>query len=141
MSPLHSHPEGEFGGAPGRDPELRSLETLGHLSYLLHAVVAVGTVMPGLEVSVLLLVAAFFIDLLKRGEATGTWQASHFRWRLRTVLWAGGLYVVTAPLFLLFYLPGKLAWFAISLWFVYRILRGWMNLDAGRPVGPPPAAS
>ena len=123
--------------APADAVDMRALRTVGHVSYLLHAVVAVGAVLPGLEVSVLLLVAALLLDAIKRESAAGTWQASHFRWRIRTVLWAAGLYTVTAPLFLLFYFPGKLAWFLISLWFAYRIIRGWMNLEAGRAVGPP----
>jgi len=117
--------------------DMRALRTVGHVSYLLHAVVAVGAVLPGLEVSVLLLVAALLLDAIKRESAAGTWQASHFRWRIRTVLWAAGLYTVTAPLFLLFYFPGKLAWFLVSVWFAYRIIRGWMNLEAGRAVGLP----
>ncbi len=54
----------------------------------------------------LLLLIAFILDLVKKDEAAGTWQASHFRWRIRTVLWAGGLYLITAPLWLLFFVPG-----------------------------------
>ncbi len=53
--------------------------------------------MPGVQASVLLLLVAFIIDLVKKGDAAGTWQESHFSWRIRTVLWAGGLYLVTGP--------------------------------------------
>ena len=116
------------------DDQTRSLKSIGHVSYLLHGIVAVGAVLPGVEASVTLLVVAFLIDMVKKDAAAGTWQESHFRWRIRTVLWAGGLYTVTLPLFLLLYIPGKLAWCVISFWFVYRILRGWMNLDANRPM-------
>ncbi len=108
----------------------RSLKTIGHISYLLHAVVAVGAVLPGVQGSVLLLLIAFFLDMWKRDEARGTWQESHFSWRIRSVLWAGGLYLVTAPLWLLFLIPGWIAWAVISLWFLYRIARGWLNLSS-----------
>ena len=112
----------------------RSLKTVGNISYLLHTIVAVGAVIPGVQASVALLVVAFVIDLVKKDDAAGTWQESHFRWRIRSVLWAGGLYLVTAPLWLLLFLPGWIAWAAISIWFLYRVVRGWMNLNAGKPM-------
>jgi len=110
----------------------QSLKTVGNISYLLHTIVAVGAVLPGVQASVLLLLVAFVLDLVKKGEAEGTWQESHFRWRIRTVLWAAGLYLVTAPLWLLLLAPGWIAWGCISIWFLYRVVKGWSNLNAGR---------
>ena len=112
----------------------QSLKTIGHISYFMHAVVAVGAVLPGVQASVLLLLVAFFLDMFKRDDARGTWQESHFSWRIRSVLWAGGLYLVTAPLWLLFLLPGWIAWGIISIWFLYRIARGWLNLSSNTPM-------
>ena len=116
------------------DDTQRSLKTIGHISYLLHLVVAVGAVLPGVQGSVLLLLIAFFLDMWKRDAARGTWQESHFSWRIRSVLWAGGLYLVTAPLWLLLLVPGWIAWIVISVWFLYRIVRGWLNLSSGTPM-------
>ncbi|MCV2421721.1 DUF4870 family protein [Paucibacter sp. DJ2R-2] len=110
----------------------RSLRTVGLISYLLHTVVAVGAVLPGVQASVLLLLIAVVIDLLKRGDAAGSWQASHFSWRLRSVAWAGFLYLLTAPLWTLFLVPGWIAWVLVSIWFLYRVLRGWLAMNAGR---------
>ena len=115
----------------GRD---RHLKTIGHISYLLHAVVAVGAVLPGVQGSVLLLLIAFALDMFKRDEARGSWQESHFSWRIRSVLWAGGLYLLTAPLWLLLLVPGWIAWALISIWFLYRIARGWLNLSSNTPM-------
>jgi len=112
----------------------RTLKTVGHISYLLHLIVAVGAVIPGVQASVVLLVVAFVIDLVKKGDAAGTWQESHFGWRIRTVLWAAGLYLITSPLWLLLFLPGWIAWTLISIWFLYRIVRGWVNLNANKPM-------
>jgi uncharacterized membrane protein len=112
----------------------QSLKTIGHISYFMHAVVAVGAVLPGVQASVLLLLIAFFLDMFKRDDARGTWQESHFSWRIRTVLWAGGLYLVTAPLWLLLIVPGWIAWALISIWFLYRIARGWLNLSSNTPM-------
>jgi uncharacterized membrane protein len=119
------------------DSELeRNLRTVGHISYLLHTVVAVGAVLPAAQASVLLLLVAFILDLVKKDDARGTWQESHFSWRIRTVLWAAALYLVTAPLWVLFLVPGWIAWTIISIWFLYRVVRGWMNLKDNRPMVP-----
>jgi len=112
----------------------RSLKTVGTVSYLLHLIVAVGAVLPGVQASIALLIVAFIIDLVKKDEATGTWQESHFRWRIRSVLWAGALYVVTIPLWLLLFVPGWIAWAVISIWFLYRIVRGGLNLNGNQPM-------
>ena len=111
-----------------------SLKTVGHISYLLHTIVAVGAVLPGVQASVALLIVAFVIDLVKKDDAAGTWQESHFRWRIRTVLWAAGMYLLTLPLWLLLVLPGWIAWGLVSIWFLYRVVRGWMNLNRNQPM-------
>jgi uncharacterized membrane protein len=111
-----------------------SLVTVGHISYLLHTIVAVMAVLPGAQASVLLLLVAFILDLVKKGEARGSWHESHFSWRIRSVVWAAVLYVVTAPLWLLFLAPGWIAWVIVSLWFLYRVVRGWMNLNNRQPM-------
>jgi uncharacterized membrane protein len=116
------------------EQDQQSLKTLGHVSYLLHTIVAIGAVLPGIQASIVLLVLAFALDMFKKDEAAGSWQESHFRWRIRSVLWAGGLYLLTAPLWLLLFVPGWIAWAVISVWFLYRIVRGWMNLSNNRPM-------
>jgi uncharacterized membrane protein len=110
------------------------LKTWGWVSYVLHLVVAVAAVLPGAQVSIALLIIALVIDLVKRGDAVNTWQASHFSWRIRSVLWAGILYVLTFPLWLAFILPGWIAWGLISVWFLYRIVKGIVRMNAGRAV-------
>ena len=111
------------------------LKTVGWVSYLLHLIVAVAAVIPGANVGVALLVIALVIDLVKKGDAAGTWQESHFSWRIRTVIWAGILYVVTIPLWLLFVVPGWIAWGIISIWFLYRIVRGMVAMNNSQAVG------
>ena len=122
---------------PKNNEQERSLKTVGHISYLLHTIVAVSAVLPGVQASIALLVVAFVIDMVKKDDARGTWQESHFRWRIRTVLWAGGLYLLTAPLWALLLLPGWIAWALISIWFLYRVVRGWVNLNGNQPMPLP----
>jgi len=116
---------------------LNGLNAWGTVSYVLHLIVAVGALIPGGQFGPLLLIIALVIDLVKRGDAEGTWHASHFRWRIRTVIIAAMLYLVTAPLWLLLFLPGWLAWLAISIWFLYRIVSGMVRLNKGLPMEIP----
>jgi uncharacterized membrane protein len=104
------------------------------VSYVLHLIVAVGALVPGAQISPVLLVVALVLDLVKRADAVGTWHASHFRWRIRTVLIAAALYVLTAPLWFFFFVPGWLAWLVISVWFLYRIVSGMVNMNKGLPM-------
>lgn len=113
----------------------QALKTVGWVSYVLHLVVAVGAIIPGAQFGVALLIIALVIDMVKKEEAVGSWQASHFSWRIRSVILAGVLYLLTSPLFLLFYLPGAIAWALISIWFLYRIVKGMVAMNSSRAVG------
>lgn len=124
---------------PGNVPDLdratlqkhQSLNTVGTISYILHLIVAIGALIPGGQFGPVLLIAALIIDLVKRSDAEGTWHASHFRWRIRTVVIAALLYAVTVPLWFLFIVPGWIAWCVISVWFLYRIVSGMVRMNKG----------
>jgi uncharacterized membrane protein len=103
--------------------------TVSLISYVLHLIVAVSAVIPGAQVGPLLLVVALILDLVKKGDAGEGWEASHFSYRIRTVIWAALLYLVTAPLWFFFILPGWFAWLAVSVWFLYRIVLGWVRMN------------
>ena len=111
-----------------------SLKTWGWVSYILHLIVAVAAVVPAAQASVTLLLVALVIDLVKKEDAAGTWQASHFSWRIRSVLWAGVLYVLTIPLWFPLIFPGYIAWTLISVWFLYRIIKGMVRMNEERPL-------
>lgn len=113
---------------------LQSLNTVGTISYVMHLIVAVGALIPGGQFGPVLLLAALVLDLVKRGDATGTWHASHFRWRIRSVLFAGLAYLLTAPLWLLLVVPGWIAWLCVSIWFLYRIVTGMVAMNKGLPM-------
>ncbi|MEG0921197.1 MAG: hypothetical protein RSD57_06420 [Comamonas sp.] len=117
------------------DPaQMEKLKTWGWISYILHLVVAVAAVVPGAQPSLILLVVALLIDVIKRDDAQGTWQTSHFSWRIRSVIWAGILYVVTFPFFLLGLFLFNPAWVIISVWFLYRIVRGMVAMNKDQAI-------
>ena len=116
------------------DNNVESLKTVSLVSYLLHLVVAVGAVIPGGQWGTVLLTIALVIDLVKKDDAQGTWLASHLSYRISSVLWAMVLYIITIPLWLLFVIPGYIAWAIISIWFLYRIVKGMVRMNQERPM-------
>jgi uncharacterized membrane protein len=83
-------------------------------------------------------IIAVILNYVKRGDGRGSWLESHFRWQIRT-FWYGLLWVVLCLLFvaLTFGIGIIIAWLPIaivSIWFVYRIVRGWLRLRDGRPM-------
>jgi uncharacterized membrane protein len=83
-------------------------------------------------------IIAVILNYVKRGDVRGTWLESHFRWQIRT-FWFGVLWVGLCALFVVFTLGfGMLvAWLPlgiVALWFVYRVIRGWLALKDGRPM-------
>ncbi len=83
-------------------------------------------------------IIAVILNYIKRSEVRGTWLESHFRWQIRT-FWFGLLWVLICVVFVVFTLGVGLlvVWLPlliVSLWFVYRIVRGWSRLASGQPV-------
>lgn len=83
-------------------------------------------------------IIAVIFNYVKRSEVRGTWLESHFRWQIRT-FWFGLLWVTLCVLFVVLTLGiGILiAWLPlllVSVWFVYRIARGWIRLRDGQPM-------
>jgi uncharacterized membrane protein len=106
-----------------------STRTISWVSYILHLIVAVSAVVPGAQMGPALLVVALIIDLVKKGDVRDSWEGTHFSYRIRTVIWAAVMYFVTFPLWFFFLFPGWLAWCAISIWFLYRIVLGMVRLN------------
>jgi uncharacterized membrane protein len=83
-------------------------------------------------------IIAIILNYIKRSEARGTWLESHFRWQIRT-FWFGLLWISLCLIFILvtFGIGVLVAWIPmalVGLWFVYRIVRGWVTLGDGRPM-------
>ena len=83
-------------------------------------------------------IIAVILNYVKRSEARGTWLESHFRWQIRT-FWFGLLWVSLCFFFVVVTLGIGLliAWLPFSfvgVWFIYRIVRGWLALRDRRPM-------
>lgn len=123
----------------------RSLVRLTHVLYALHALgLALGAFGAATVVGSFLFgwpsIVAVIVNYVKRGDVRGTWLESHFRWQIRTfwfaLLWTALVGLVSLPLTVV--LVGFATWaaglFALGLWAIYRIARGWMALNDRRPM-------
>jgi uncharacterized membrane protein len=77
---------------------------------------------------------------VKRGDAVGTWLASHYRWLIRTfwfsLLWGlvGGIIFVLLAIVVIGIIIGAAIWIATALWVIYRIIRGYLLFKDSKPV-------
>lgn len=96
----------------------------------------IATAVYALQAASFFLVITFFIAIilcyLKRDDARGTWLESHFHWQIRT-FWFSLLWIAIGGLTWLIVI-GWFILFAASLWLIYRILKGWLNLNDGKPM-------
>ena len=124
-------------------PQSHPLLRVTHVIYALHAfslltgIIGAATVV-GAFLTGWPSIIAVILNYAKRSEVRGSWLESHFRWQIRT-FWFGLLWVALCALFVLFTLGLGLilVWIPIgfvTLWFVYRIGRGWLALNDGRPM-------
>ena len=128
----------------GSGEPMPSVLSVAHLVYALHTlaivigIVGAATVIGSFVGSVPSIVAVLF-NYVKRGDARGTWVASHYRWQIRTfwftLLWAviGWVLVIT----IIGAVVGVPVLIALTLWLMYRIGRGWLRLRDRRPMYTP----
>jgi len=108
------------------EEQLRSAKTLTAVIYALYA----GFFIAGISA-----VVAVVINYVKRDDMVGTWLESHFRWQIRT-FWFGLLLVVLGVLTYVIIIGWLILAFA-CVWFIYRIVKGWLNLNENKPMYPP----
>jgi uncharacterized membrane protein len=75
---------------------------------------------------------AIIVNYVKLDDTRGTWIESHFRWQIRT-FWFSLLWFALGGV-LFFIGVGYLILFANGLWMIYRIVKGWLNLNDGKPM-------
>ncbi len=77
-------------------------------------------------------IVGIIINYVKKDDAAGTWLESHFRWQIRT-FWFGLLWaVIGIATFVI--MIGAAILFANLCWIIYRIVKGWLNLNENKPM-------
>jgi uncharacterized membrane protein len=105
------------------DEKMQSLKTLTTVVYALYA----AAFFCGITC-----IVAIIINYVKKDDVAGTWLESHFRWQIRT-FWFG----------LLWGFLGAITWIIVigwvilaanGVWLIYRIVKGWLNLNDNKPM-------
>ena len=121
-----------------REPD-SSLVTTLHITYALHAVgLAIGAFGAASVLGSFIFgwpsIIAVIINYVKRGDARGTWLASHFEWQIKTFWYAvaASILIAICGALLAIVLIGFAIWaigfFALGIWAIYRIAKGWLRL-------------
>jgi uncharacterized membrane protein len=105
------------------EEQLKSLKSLTQVVYVLYAL----SYFAGITA-----IVGIIINYVKRDDVAGTWLESHFRWQIRT-FWFGLLWAVIGGI-TAFILIGFVILFANFVWIIYRIVKGWLNLNDGKPM-------
>ena len=111
----------------GKTPE--QLESLRQITLAVYILYALSWFTGGLTG-----IVGIVLNYLKREDTEGTLYQSHFTWQIRTfwysLLW-GAMGWATVWI-----LIGFLVWAAAGIWFIYRIVKGWVRLTEGKPMYP-----
>jgi uncharacterized membrane protein len=118
-----------------------NLVRLTHVIYALHALsVVMGFIGSAFIITAFLTgwpsIIAVIINYIKRGDVYGTYLDSHFGWQIRT-FWYALLWMTIAVILFMTVIGIVLAYLitvGAGIWILYRIIRGWIALDGGRPM-------
>jgi len=103
--------------------EMKLLKNLTQVVYILYAL----SYFAGITA-----IIGIIINYVKKEEVAGTWLESHFRWQIRT-FWFGLLWAVIGAATVVI-LIGFAILFANFCWIIYRIVKGWLNLNDNKPM-------
>lgn len=104
----------------------RNMRTFTHVLYGLYALYWLTGGLTGL--------VAIILNYIKRGDAAGTPYEDHFTWQIRTFWWAVlGHLIGFATIWIGI---GFLIFGAVSIWTLYRIIKGWLFLYENKTIEP-----
>jgi uncharacterized membrane protein len=105
------------------EEKLASAKTLTTVIYALYA----ASLLVGVTA-----IVAIVMNYVKKDDVAGTWIQSHFRWQIRT-FWFGLLWLVIGTITYVV-LIGWVVLAVAYVWFIYRVVKGWLNLNDNKPM-------
>lgn len=82
-------------------------------------------------------IAGVIISHIKVGEVTDPMLQSHYRWLIRTFWW--GLVGGIVGMVLTWIFIGFLILVAVFIWYVFRLVKGFLRFNDGQPIEDPTA--
>lgn len=102
------------------------IESVKNLTKVIYLLQVLGLLVGGTYI------VAVFINHFKFRDVENTWLESHFTWQIRT-FWFSVLWFVCGIL-TVFFLIGFVILFVNYIWVIYRIARGWLRFNEGKPM-------
>ncbi len=104
------------------------IQQIGLISYILYGVAAV---LPPVAI------AGVIYAHTKREEVAGSFAESHMTWLIRT-FWLTIVFSLVGFVLALF-LIGFLILFVVGVWYVFRVVKGFVVFYEGKPIADPEA--
>ncbi len=101
-----------------KDKELRQFV---FISYILQATFFVFVVTP---------LFALIINYIKKDDLINSRYSSHYRWQQNT-FWFGLMWAFLSVMTFILFI-GYVVFFFLGIWYVYRIIKGWIYLTDGK---------
>ncbi len=107
-------------------PDAAKLESLKQLTMIIYILQAASFVV-GITG-----IVAIVMNYVKREDTVGTLYESHFAWQIRTFWW--GLLWAVIGFLTTVVLVGFVILFANFVWCIYRIVKGFLSWNDGKPM-------
>ncbi|MBC8023593.1 MAG: hypothetical protein H7Y14_10765 [Burkholderiales bacterium] len=101
---------------------------MAHILYVMHAI-------SPFTLWTLSLIAVI-MGAFTRDSVRGTWVETHYSYLLRTFIWGIFWLVATTIVFTITVIGIFLLWVPwgiLTIWYLYRVIRGWLRLNDNRP--------
>ncbi len=104
----------------------QSLDGSGNKKYVLAVYILQSLFFIGL---LFMPIVGVIINHIKQDDVQGSWMESHFKWQKNT-FWYGLLWYLISSIF--FWIFGWLVWLVATIWYFYRIAKGWIYFADGK---------
>jgi uncharacterized membrane protein len=112
-------------------PAEKDWPALLRITHLVYGLLALGLLLGWFPA-----VVGVILNYVKLEDVKGSWLESHFNWQIRTFWWA--LLWLVIGVILCFTIVGILiGWpmiIADGIWVLYRVIKGWLNLNEKKPI-------
>ncbi|QEY26303.1 DUF4870 family protein [Neisseria zalophi] len=106
-------------------PATDKLRTQAIIVYALYA----ASMLAGVTV-----IAGVIMAYIKRDEMQGTLYYDHMQYLIKTFWWSLIGFIISYITFIIFI--GILIFFMVGIWFIYRVVAGFIKLYDNKPVSP-----
>ncbi|KKL87974.1 hypothetical protein LCGC14_1929330 [marine sediment metagenome] len=79
-------------------------------------------------------IAGVIVNYVKRGDLASDVAKAHCSWQIRTFWWMFGWAILGVIITTVTFGIGAIVFPIIGVWYIYRVVKGWIRLNDGKPV-------